>query len=113
MATLSITISADRAARMQLAVYSNRPDLFPLAAPVILNRATNAVLLASDGTGDNFKTLTDAQLQALINNGKPSDDAALQTVTNQFWTERMRTAAQTRRNYQDSIIVEVMHDPTP
>jgi hypothetical protein len=110
MAIVTINITADQAAKLQIATYSNEPHLFPEGAPVILNRATNAVLLASDGTGNNYKGLTDAQLTGLINNGKPADDADITAVTRRFWSERIKTAAQTRRNYQSSIAVEALND---
>lgn len=103
MPTLSITVTADQAAKLQMAVYAILPELFPVGASVILKRSDNSVLLASDGSADNFRALTDAQYQTLVNNGKPANDDMIAKMSKRFWSERIGTSNEMRANYQRAL----------
>ena len=109
--TLTVTLNNSQWVKLQISIYSIDPTRWAIGDPVVLNANTNAVLLAADGTGINLLSATDAQISALVSNGKIASDTQIKAFTAAFWNERENTAKTSRNNYIRDHQVDLFTDP--
>lgn len=115
MADLTISLSADQWTKLVIGLYVLYPRLYtdesdpenPVYSDVVLNRTTDVPLLTSDGTGNNARELTDAQLSSLISVGKPADD----TIIKQWWLDQCKRVLKKARRSRDEYLAAQTTDP--
>ena len=107
MADMIFVETTDFYVKLRLALYDTHPEYFPEGTPVLEQRTGGtATTLASDGTADNFRSMDNPTLTALIAASKPSgyvvatkklpDGAAEYVYTHIKWQSIINAAKEDR-----------------
>ena len=104
MPDVTFTHTTEQWTKLQLAIYVHRPGLFwddeEDEGLVVIERTSDGTpMVVGDGSGQNVLEATDAQLQAVINNGRPPDDTVIMSQTRRWWKGKINTAKEKRDAY--------------